>query len=88
MRISSIIRTIEDQVLGAGGKVAGAAKELYYEAELEARARSAVRREYAGEKAVMLDNMREAIRQTDTLHALKAKRAAQAATRAKRSKGK
>lgn len=68
MRLSSVIRAVEDQVIGAGGKLGTAASKLYRELELEATARRAVNIELKAQKAQMIADFKEAITQTDALH--------------------
>lgn len=68
MRISSIVRAVEDQVIGASSKLAAAGSQLYRELALEATARHAVNVELRAAKAQMIADFKEALTQTDKLH--------------------
>ncbi len=64
-RISSIVRTLEDQTIKLGGKVAAASKQLYTEASQEARVRAMYHAETKGEREARLADLRDAVRATD-----------------------
>jgi hypothetical protein len=65
MRISSIIRGIEDVVIGTTSKVGRATHTLYKELELEATARHAANVELRAQKAQLIAEFREVIVATD-----------------------
>jgi hypothetical protein len=65
MRLSSIIRGIEDVVIGTSSKVGRATNTLYKELELEAAARHAANVELRAQKAQLIAEFREVIVATD-----------------------
>lgn len=69
MRISSMIRVVEDLSIGAASKLSAASRRLYDDLELEARARRATNRELKAAKAQMIADFREAIIETDKRYA-------------------
>jgi len=69
MRISSIIRGIEDMTIGAASKIKRATLNLYDDLELEARARHAANVELRAQKAQMIAEFRESLAAVDRMHA-------------------
>lgn len=80
-RLSSAIRTIEDGVLGAAGKMQQASRQLYDELYLEARARTMVKIELRATRQAMIESFKESIAECDRIYAQQAKRKAAAAKR-------
>ena len=68
MRISNIIRAVENIVINTGGAVIDASKTLYTEVEQEARARALYNAETSADRRSRLIELREAVIAVDALH--------------------
>lgn len=67
MRISSIVKFVEDRAVTVGGKLAAAGKQFAHDISVEARARAMYDAEMHGVKAAMLKDLREAVEAADAL---------------------
>jgi hypothetical protein len=65
MRLSSVIRCIEDVTIGAASKIGKASHALYVDLSIEAQARHMANVEFKSQKAQMIADCREAIIATD-----------------------
>lgn len=69
MRISSVVRVLEDQTIACSSMLGAAGKRLYQEAAIEARARAKFNAEIKQLRDERLVELREIVKQTDALHA-------------------
>lgn len=67
MRISSIVKFVEDRAIGVGGRLYAAGKEFAHDVSVESRARAMYAAETRGEKAAMLKDLRAAVEAADAL---------------------
>jgi predicted RNA binding protein with dsRBD fold (UPF0201 family) len=64
MRLSSIIKAVEDTVVGSASRVARATSNLFEELHIEATARHMANVERRAEREMVLRDCREAVRAT------------------------